>query len=63
MAGDSAGVLVTALLLAGALGLTGSAGELFVAAARGRAPAAAALAAVNGGRLQRGGAASPLPAG
>jgi len=47
----------TALLLAGALGLTGPGEELFVAAARGRAPAAAALAAADGG--QRGGAASP----
>jgi tetratricopeptide (TPR) repeat protein/transcriptional regulator with XRE-family HTH domain len=35
----------TALLLAGALGLDGSASELFVAAARGRAPAGKALAA------------------
>ena len=49
----------TALLLAGALGLTGPAGELFVAAARGRAPAADVLAAVDGGRPQRAGAASP----
>jgi WD40 repeat protein/transcriptional regulator with XRE-family HTH domain len=49
----------TALLLAGALGLTGPAGELFVAAARGRAPAAAALAAADGGRAQRGGTGSP----
>jgi transcriptional regulator with XRE-family HTH domain len=39
----------TALLLAGALGLTGPAGELFVAAERGRAPAAPALAAIDGG--------------
>jgi transcriptional regulator with XRE-family HTH domain len=37
----------TAVLLAGALGLAGSAGELFVAAARGKAPAADALAAVR----------------
>jgi transcriptional regulator with XRE-family HTH domain len=37
----------TAVLLAGALGLAGPAGELFVAAARGRAPAAEALAAVR----------------
>jgi WD40 repeat protein/transcriptional regulator with XRE-family HTH domain len=49
----------TALLLAGALGLTGPSGELFVAAARGRAPAAEALAAARGGRSQREGAASP----
>jgi transcriptional regulator with XRE-family HTH domain len=35
----------TAMLLAGALGLTGQAGELFVAAARGKAPAAQVLAA------------------
>ena len=50
----------TALLLAGALELTGSAGDLFVAAARGRAPAAEALAAVHGARpLQRGAAVSP----
>ena len=49
----------TAMLLAGALGLTGPAEELFVAAARGRAPAAAALAAADGGRPRRGGAASP----
>ena len=40
----------TAVLLAGALGLTGPAGEVFIAAARGRAPAAAALAAVRGAR-------------
>jgi WD40 repeat protein/transcriptional regulator with XRE-family HTH domain len=37
----------TAMLLAGALGLAGSAGELFVAAARGKAPAAEALAAIR----------------
>ena len=37
----------TAALLAGALGLTGSAGELFVAAARGKAPAAQVLAAAE----------------
>ena len=36
------------MLLAGALGLDGQARELFVAAARGRAPAAEALAAVGG---------------
>jgi WD40 repeat protein/transcriptional regulator with XRE-family HTH domain len=38
----------TAALLAGALGLTGSAGELFVAAARGKVPAAQVLAAAGG---------------
>jgi tetratricopeptide (TPR) repeat protein/transcriptional regulator with XRE-family HTH domain len=38
----------TALLLAGALGLDGSARELFIAAARGRAPAGEALAAAAG---------------
>jgi len=38
----------TAVLLAGALGLTGPAAELFVAAARGKAPAAQALAAAGG---------------
>jgi WD40 repeat protein/transcriptional regulator with XRE-family HTH domain len=38
----------TALLLAGALGLVGSAGELFVAAARGKAPASEVLAVVRG---------------
>jgi transcriptional regulator with XRE-family HTH domain len=38
----------TAVLLAGALGLDGRAGELFVAAARGRVPAGEVLAAVDG---------------
>jgi transcriptional regulator with XRE-family HTH domain len=38
----------TALLLAGALGMTESAAELFVAAARGRTPAADVLTAVRG---------------
>jgi hypothetical protein len=38
----------TAVLLAGALGLTGPAGELFVAAARGNVPAAQVLAAAEG---------------
>ncbi len=38
----------TAVLLAGALGLAGPAGELFVAAARGKAPAAGVLAARSG---------------
>src|SRR5215469_12878714 len=45
----------TAVLLAGALGLTGPARELFVAAARGRGPAADVLAAGQG-------AAAPLAA-
>jgi len=40
----------TAVLLAGALGLDGRAGELFVAAARGRVPAAEVLAADGGPR-------------
>jgi WD40 repeat protein/transcriptional regulator with XRE-family HTH domain len=40
---------VTAELLAGALGLAGPAGTAFVAAARGRMPAAAALATVRAG--------------
>ena len=39
----------TALLLAGALGLDGPARDLFVAAARGRAPAGDVLAAWQGG--------------
>src|SRR5690349_15767439 len=38
----------TAVLLAGALGLTGPAAELFVAAARGTVPAAQVLAAAEG---------------
>ena len=38
----------TAVLLAGALGLTGPAAELFVAAARGHVPAAQVLAAADG---------------
>ena len=38
----------TAVLLAGALGLAGPAGELFVAAARGNVPAAEVLAAAGG---------------
>ena len=46
----------TAVLLAGALGLAGPAGELFVAAARGKAPAADVLVAARGG-------AGPRPAG
>jgi transcriptional regulator with XRE-family HTH domain/Tol biopolymer transport system component len=44
----------TAVLLAGALGLTGSAAELFVAAARGKVPAAQVLAAADGARLRPG---------
>ena len=39
----------TAVLLAGALGLAGPAGELFVAAARGKAPAGDVLVAARGG--------------
>src|SRR5262249_34565548 len=38
----------TAVLLAAALGLTGPAADLFVAAARGNVPAARVLAAVDG---------------
>src|SRR5690349_11476174 len=38
----------TAVLLAGALGLAGPAGELFVAAARGKTPAADVLVAARG---------------
>jgi transcriptional regulator with XRE-family HTH domain len=38
----------TAVLLAGALGLTGPVAELFVAAARGHVPAAQVLAAADG---------------
>jgi transcriptional regulator with XRE-family HTH domain len=41
----------TAVLLAGALGLIGQAGELFVAAARGKTPAAQVLAAAEGAGL------------
>jgi WD40 repeat protein/transcriptional regulator with XRE-family HTH domain len=44
----------TAVLLAGALGLTGPAAELFVAAARGNAPPAHVLAAVGGAGPQAG---------
>jgi transcriptional regulator with XRE-family HTH domain len=44
----------TAVLLAGALGLTGPAGELFVAAARGRAAAIDVLAAVGAAGPQLG---------
>src|SRR5215468_7184798 len=50
----------TAVLLAGALGLTGPAEELFVAAARGTVPAAQVLAAAEGaGPRPRVGAGSP----
>jgi len=44
----------TAVLLAGALGLAGPAGELFVAAARGKTPAVEVLAAIEGARPQPG---------
>ena len=44
----------TAVLLAGALGLTGPAKELFVAAARGKVPAAQVLAAAEAGGLRPG---------
>jgi transcriptional regulator with XRE-family HTH domain/Tol biopolymer transport system component len=49
----------TAVLLARALGLAGPAGELFVAAARGKVSAAQALAAVRGAGLQGPVTASP----
>src|SRR5215831_2750993 len=48
----------TAELLAGALGLTGPAGSLFVAAARGRGPAEQVLAALRGEAAAPGGAAA-----
>jgi WD40 repeat protein/transcriptional regulator with XRE-family HTH domain len=44
----------TAVLLAGALGLTGAAAELFVAAARGHVPAAQVLAAADGAKPRPG---------
>src|SRR5262245_34164439 len=44
----------TAVLLAGALGLTGPAEELFVAAARGTVPAARVLAAADGAKARPG---------
>jgi WD40 repeat protein/transcriptional regulator with XRE-family HTH domain len=50
----------TAVLLAGALGLTGQAAELFVAAARGNIPAAQVLAAA-GGAVPRPGAVTGSP--
>src|SRR5437773_3026550 len=48
----------TAMLLAGALGLTGATAELFVAAARGNVPAAQVLAAAEGTGPRRGAMAS-----
>ena len=52
----------TAVLLAGALGLTGPAEELFVAAARGNVPAAQVLAAADGrGAAAGSGDRFPLP--
>src|SRR5262249_25463348 len=51
----------TAGLLAGALGLAGPAGELFVAAARGKAQASEVLAAARGARAQRPGAVTGSP--
>jgi transcriptional regulator with XRE-family HTH domain len=51
----------TAELLAGALGLAGPARELFVAAARGKAPAGQVLAAVNGAQPQPPGAVTASP--
>jgi WD40 repeat protein/transcriptional regulator with XRE-family HTH domain len=51
----------TAELLAGALGLAGPARELFVAAARGKAPAGQVLAAVNGAQPQPRGAVTASP--
>src|SRR5262249_56749408 len=54
----------TAELLAGALGLAGPARPLFVAAARGRAPAGQVLAAPRGAARAPGGAAAgPGPGG
>ena len=51
----------TAELLAGGLGLAGPARELFVAAARGKAPAGQVLAAVNGAQPQPPGAVTASP--
>ena len=51
----------TAVLLAGALGLAGPAGELFVAAARGKAPAAQVLAAARSAGPPPAGAAADSP--
>jgi transcriptional regulator with XRE-family HTH domain len=52
----------TAVLLAGALGLDGRAGELFVAAARGRVRAGEVLAADGGPRVGAAGRPGNLPA-
>jgi non-specific serine/threonine protein kinase len=52
----------TAVLPAGALGLDGRAGEMFVAAARGRAPAGEVLAAVDGPHAGAFAAAARAPA-
>ena len=51
----------TAVLLAGALGLAGSTAELFVAAARGKAPPAQVLAAIRGAGLSLRGAVIDSP--
>ena len=51
----------TAELLAGALGLAGPARELFVAAARGKAPPGQVLAAVRAAQLQPQGAVTASP--
>ena len=51
----------TAVLLAGPLGLAGPARELFVAAARGKAPAAEVLAAARGAGGQPAGAVTFSP--
>jgi len=51
----------TAVLLAGALGLAGPGGELFVAAARGKAPADEVLAAIRGTGPQPRGLAAGSP--
>ena len=53
----------TAALLAGALGLTGAAEELFVAAARGNVPAEQVLAAAGGARPRPGAVAGSPTAG
>src|SRR5215475_14342084 len=53
----------TAELLAGALSLAGPARRLFVAAARGRAPAEQVLAALDGDAVPAGGAAAGPGAG
>jgi len=51
----------TAVLLAGALGLAGPAGELFVAAARGKVPAAQVLTAARSAEPQPAGAVTDSP--